>query len=83
MDQERRIKFTEVIKADTSLTRLIKALGKQLEILIETGKTDVNAFLSAIFEEAVLTKEEYTEIAAGLSEVSRLHCYQCISHLYK
>jgi len=76
MEQERRIKFVDIIKDDTSLTRLITALGEQLEILIETGRTNVNALLLAILEEKVLTKEEYTEIVAGFSEVSRLHSHQ-------
>ena len=73
MEQERRSKFVDIIKADTNLTRLIKALGEQLEMLIKTGKTDVNALLLVIFKENVLIEEEYAEIVAGLLEVSRLH----------
>jgi hypothetical protein len=83
MEQERRSKFVDIIKADTNLTRLIKALGEQLEMLIKTGKTDVNGLLLVIFKENVLTEEEYAEIVAGLLEVSRLHNLQYISHLYK
>jgi hypothetical protein len=70
MEQERRSKFVDIIKADMSLTRLIKALGQQLEMLIKTGRTDVNALLLTIYKENVLTEEEYMKIVAGLSEVS-------------
>jgi hypothetical protein len=83
MEQDRRSKFVDIIKANTNLTRLIKALGEQLEMLIKTGKTNVNGLLLVIFKENVLTEEEYGEIIAGLAEVSRLHTLQYISRLHK
>jgi hypothetical protein len=73
MEQDRRSKFVDIIKANTNLTRLIKALGEQLEMLIKTGKTNVNGLLLVIFKENVLIGEEYAEIVAGLAKVSRLH----------
>jgi hypothetical protein len=80
MEQERRSKFVHIIKADTSLTRLIKALSKQLEMLIQTGRTDVNALLLTIYKENVLTEEEYTEIVSGHSEVSYTISSTSVTH---
>jgi hypothetical protein len=80
MEQERRSKFVDIVKADTSLTRLIKALGEQLEMLIKTGRTDVNALLSRIYKENVLTEEEYVEMIAGYSEVSYTISSTSVTH---
>jgi hypothetical protein len=63
------------IQADAKQVRLLDLLGRQLEILINEGKPDLDCFLVSLKAEALVSEEDWQELKStfALDCVCRPH----------
>lgn len=73
MKMEQLKVLIENVQADPRRVRLLRILGQQLELLINSGRPDIAQLFTSLKEEALVSETEYRELKATFpSEAVRL-----------
>jgi hypothetical protein len=56
--------ISSIIRADSKRMQLICILDRQLDMLVNEGKSDLSSLLASLNEECLISAEEYKELSA-------------------